>query len=57
MISIGMLFWLVMIFWFLYEGWGLWHAPAGSPRPIGSAVMFLLFLLLGISQYGWPIKG
>lgn len=56
--SIDFLFWLIMVLWFLfsvYQGWSPDPKPAWTP--VGNAVLlFILFLLVGIRIFGWPIK-
>lgn len=54
--TIGFLFWLLMILWLLF---GLWAAP----RPLnhywagGHVLLWLLLFLLGWEVFGFPIKG
>ena len=58
--TIGFLFWLLMILWFVF---GAWHGtvvmgtPPGRYVIVGNLLVFILFLLLGIHAFGWPIKG
>jgi hypothetical protein len=57
--SIGFIFWLLMILWLVF---GIWSFRGGVPAPNypfvgGSLFMFVLLLLLGIQTFGWPIKG
>ena len=63
MMTIGFLFWLLMIIWLIFGF--VAHAsvpPSGSPWPaywpVGAHLLvFILFMLLGIQVFGWPIKG
>jgi len=56
--TIGFIFWLLMILWVLF---GLWQnfqpGPGPSWSPLANTLwLFILFLLLGIQVFGWPIK-
>jgi hypothetical protein len=56
--SLAFLFWLIMLLWFLLDIVGRWRAyQPGTPPwpPAGDVLTFLLFLLLGIQVFGWPI--
>lgn len=59
--TIGFLFWLLMILWLIFGLWGNWPAPAAGPsgwRPLGgSLLLFVLLFLLGWHVFGWPIHG
>jgi len=57
MLTIGMVFWIVMIIWLVFHGYRNYNAQAGQPWSLPDPIIFILFLLLGISVYGWPIKG
>jgi hypothetical protein len=57
MLTIGMVFWIVMIVWVLFHGYRVYNTPAGQPWPIPDPIAFVLFMLLGIGVFGWPIKG
>ena len=55
-LSIGLVFWILMLFWLVF---GLWsnYTPGGiNYRPVGGHLLlwFLLFLL-GWAQFGFPI--
>lgn len=56
MITIGFLFWLLMILWVVLVAIGHWRAPAPSWPAPSEALIFILFLLLGIQVFGWPIR-
>jgi hypothetical protein len=55
--TIGFLFWLIMVLWFLF---GIYRNVAPTPPawPLFGDVLilFILFLLLGIQVFGWPIR-
>lgn len=57
--TIGFIFWLLMILWLVF---GIWSFRAGVAAPAypfvgGSAFMFVLLFLLGWKVFGWPIAG
>lgn len=55
-LSIGLLFWILMIIWLVFGGWLYWSPP--NYRPVGAHffLWFLLFLL-GWGTFGFPIGG
>lgn len=56
--SIGLLFWILMLFWLLFRGWGHWSgSPAGYYPLGGDLLLFILLLLLGWGEFGAPIRG
>ena len=55
--TIGFIFWLFMLLWLVFGVWRGWQAPPPSPFAWGGDLLiFLLFLLLGIQVFGWPIR-
>ena len=55
MVSLGLLFWLLMILALIF-GW-IVYPPAPNYRPFGySLLVWILLALLGIAELGWPIK-
>lgn len=55
--SMGLLFWILMLIWLIYGfAWGY----GGIPGPYGpwghSLLLFILLLLLGWQTFGAPIK-
>ena len=58
--TIGFLFWLLMILWFLF---GLyWNWPRNGSQPGysvvgGNLLLFILLFLLGWKVFGFPIQG
>jgi len=59
--TLGFLYWLLMIFWLVFGLWPVWPAPA-APRtawwPLGGyVVLWVLLFLLGWKVFGWPIQG
>jgi len=56
--TIGLLFWILMILWFVFAlAWNAGWAP-GSYGPLGNSVLlFVLFALLGWHAFGAPIHG
>jgi hypothetical protein len=60
-VTIALLFWILMIVWFVFGAYIRFGAPGaaptGFPWPFASDILvFILFLLLGIGVFGWPIK-
>jgi hypothetical protein len=57
-VPIGLLYWLLLILWLIFGAWAYWPA-AGTPagwRPIGgNLLMFVLFVLIGLELFGFPI--
>lgn len=59
--TVGFIFWLLMLFWGIFgAGWG-WHGTGEGPARWrgfgGNALLFILIFLLGLATFGWPIKG
>ncbi len=55
--SIGFLFWLLMILWVIFGvAPSFPRGTTGGWAPFGSSfLLFVLILLLGIEVFGWPI--
>lgn len=52
--SLGLAYWIIMLIAFLGGG----YSYRGNYPMLGfGAVAFLLFLILGIHDFGWPIHG
>jgi len=60
-VPIGLLYWLLVILWLIFGLWSGWPAvtPDGRAwRPIGgSLLIFVLFVLIGLRLFGFPIGG
>ena len=62
--TIGLIFWILMLLWLIFGLWQAWPGP-GTPAgpyagwyPLGSTVLlFILFLLLGWHAFGPPVRG
>jgi hypothetical protein len=56
--TLGMLFWVVMVVWLaLLVYWG-WHAAPENRSWIGgSGIIFLLLFILGWSEFGFIVSG
>ncbi len=55
--SIGLIFWVLMLFWVVFGVWSNWP-NANTPRAWGGSLLeFLLFLCLGWHAFGAPIRG
>lgn len=52
--TIGMIFWVLMIIWLVFGFWAYW--PLSRANGPNFLLWFLLFLL-GWSVFGFPIKG
>lgn len=59
--TIGLLFWILMILWFIFGVAPIWPAAPNTPaawRPFGgSFLLWILLFLLGWHTFGFPIKG
>lgn len=59
--SIGFLFWLLMILWFIFGLYWNWGPAASTPAGVGPmgnhVLLFILFFLLGWKAFGFPIQG
>jgi hypothetical protein len=59
-VSIGLLFWLLMVLWFifgLYINWPQPGAPANFGPIGGNLLLFILLFLLGWACFGFVIQG
>lgn len=56
--TIGFLFWLLMILWLVFGIFWLYPFDAVSLRPIGgNLLLFILLFMLGWKVFGFPIHG
>lgn len=60
--SVGFIFWFVMLLWLLLSLFWGWRADRAGGfvtfAPIGiNGVVFVLLFLLGWHVFGWPISG
>jgi hypothetical protein len=62
--TIGFLFWLLMVLWLVFGVWARWPVvpaqPGGVPPFVfigGTLLEFLLFFLLGWKVFGFVIQG
>lgn len=53
--SMGLLYWILMLLWLVFGLW--WHWPAWQGWAGGNLFTFVLFLLLGWKIFGPPIHG
>lgn len=53
------LYWLLMFLWVIFGGWYGVATPGPGRYPFlgWGVVIFLLFLIIGLSLYGAPIRG
>jgi hypothetical protein len=58
--TLGLLFWILMLLWLVGYGWGTFHGPAGQPvswPTVGpNILLFILLLILGWKVFGSPIQ-
>ena len=54
--TIGLVYWILMLLWLVFWGWRNWPAP-NWPGVGGDLLVFVLFLLLGWHAFGPPIHG
>jgi hypothetical protein len=56
--TIGFLFWLLMLLWLVLGVYRGWRTAPTSPYPVANdALVFVLLGLLGVATFGWPIRG
>jgi len=59
--SIGLIFWILMLLWLIFGAWQAWGTPPGPYSgwyPLGNTLLlFILFLLLGWHAFGPPVHG
>ncbi len=58
--TIGLCFWILMLFWLVLGIWHTWPAPSEKPNywPVGgNLLLFIVIFLLGVKVFGWPIQG
>jgi hypothetical protein len=56
--SLGLLFWLLMVIWLIFGFAWNWGALPGAYGPWGhSLLLFVLLLLLGWATFGPPLRG
>lgn len=57
-LSIGVVFWIVMLILLIFGFWTNWPATPAGWRPLGfNLVLWFLLFLLGWSEFGFPIAG
>ena len=57
--TLGFLFWLIMVLWALFGAWGIYPSPNKPPFVpfLGIGLTFVLFFLLGWRVFGFVIQG
>lgn len=57
--TIGLIFWIIMVVWLVFNAWAYWPGAPGGPGPVwgGTILLFVLFLLLGWGVFGAPVRG
>jgi hypothetical protein len=58
--SMGLIFWVLMLLWLVFGFWSNWPGFAGTSNqyaPVGGTVLlFILLLLLGWAEFGAPVR-
>jgi hypothetical protein len=59
--TMGILYWILMLLWLLSGLWLYWPAQPAQPRPpylapANTLLLFILFLLLGWKVFSAPIQ-
>jgi hypothetical protein len=56
--SIALVYWVLMLFWFVFGLWGSWPVTAANAKPaVGNLLLFILLLLIGWKIFGPPVHG
>lgn len=56
--TLGLIFWVLMLVWLVFNSAAYWPGGGWSgPAWGGTLLAFILFLLLGWSVFGPPIRG
>lgn len=56
--SFSLCYWILMLIWLIFGLWSNWPATSASVRPLGgTALLFILLVLLGWQVFGPPIRG
>lgn len=58
--TIGVLFWILMLLWLLFGLYTSWSASPGRPGYVligGHLLTFILFFLIGWRIFGPPVHG
>jgi hypothetical protein len=56
--TLGLLFWILMLLWLVGYGYGTLNTPANRAWPVmgPNILLFVLLLVLGWATFGSPIK-
>jgi hypothetical protein len=52
----GILFWVLMILWAVFWGWGYWTPEQPFARGGGYLLTFALFFIIGWKLFGPPVQ-
>lgn len=60
--TLTFVFWFFMLCWLVFGFFWTWPSQPAPSAPVwypfgGSMLIFILFFLLGLQVFGWPIKG
>lgn len=54
--TLGLLFWILMLLWIVGYGYGVTRSPLNWPIIGPNILLFVLLLILGWQSFGAPIK-
>lgn len=56
--TLSFVYWFLMLVWLIFGG-ATWFQTEGRSWPVlgGNIILFLLFLVLGLKVFGFPIQG
>lgn len=58
--TLAVFYWILMLLWLLFGLWSHWPSTPTEARawaPFGgNLILFLLLLILGIAEFGGPVK-
>jgi len=60
MMNVGDFFWLLMLVWLIFGGWGAYQSPAGNVRISsfgGHILVWLIVACFGFHFFGFPLHG
>ena len=55
--QIGLAFWIIMLLWLVFWGWGNWGGATGYWMHAHGVLLFILLFLLGYHVFGAPLHG
>ena len=57
--TLGLIFWILMLVWLVFSCWTYWPGNPQGPHLLwgNTALLFILFLILGWAAFGAPVRG